>query len=119
MGCEGAGRDEVVVDSVIEFYGFGFADIDTDEGPGLGGVFGFEVGTGSCDAGPYCCGAIVVKSHAVNDGFIFDEAEKAGLRVPRLGLCSDGSDFNVTESEGSERRDCFAAFVEACGDAEG
>ena len=119
LRCQGAGRDQVVLDSVLELNDLGLADVHADNRAYDAAVFGFEVCAGGGYARACRCGTVIVEAHAVDDRLIFHEAEEARLRVAGLRLTGNGTDLDVAEADTSQRGNALAALVEARGQAEG
>ena len=118
LRCQGAGRDQVVLDSVLELNDLGLADVHADDRAYSAAVFGFEVCAGGGNARACRCGTVVVEAHAVDDRLIFHEAEKARLRVAGLRLTGNSTDLDVAEADTSQRGNALTALVEACSQAE-
>jgi len=58
--------------------------------------------------------ADVVEAHAVDDGFIRDQAEEAGFGIAGLSFRCYGTDFNGTETQSAEGCDMLAVLIHAC-----
>ena len=86
-----------------------FAEVNTEQcvRPGRGGEAG--------DEGVY---ATVVEAHAVDDGFMFWQAEQARLRVARLRPRGDSADFDEAETGAVKGADGDTVFVQPGGEAE-
>ena len=60
----------------------------------------------------------VVKAHAVDDGFFWDDAKQARLWVARLGAWGDGADLHVAKTQAAERVNAASFFIKASGEAD-
>ena len=118
LRCQGAGRNQVVLDSVLKLNDLGLADVHADDRAYGAAVFGFEVCAGSSNTRTCRCGTVVVEAHTVDDRLIFHEAEEARLGVAGLRLTGNSTDLDVAEADTSQRGNALTALVEACSQAE-
>ena len=70
------------------------------------------------DVGGNNFGAVVVKSHAVNDCIDAWVAKDPGARVAGLAFWRNGPDLDVTEAQGRRRLREFRALVHSCSEAD-
>lgn len=118
LRCQGAGRNQVVLDSVLKLDDLGLADVHADDRAYGAAVFGFEVCAGGGNARASRCGTVIVEAHAVDNRLIFHEAEEARLRVAGLRLTGDSTDLDVAEADTSQRGNTLTALVEASSQTE-
>ncbi|CAH0326304.1 hypothetical protein SRABI128_05258 [Microbacterium sp. Bi128] len=111
-GGQAARADQVIGHRILEPDHLALADVHPDHGPDAG-VLALQGGAGGLQARGHRRGAVVVESHAVNDGPVLHEAEQPRRRVPGLGLAGDGADLHMAEAELRQRLDAVAFLVEA------
>ena len=63
--------------------------------------------------------AVVVKTHAVDDGLLLGQAEQARQGVARLCFRGDGAHFDKAEAQRGQRINISAVFVQPGGQADG
>src|SRR4030081_837518 len=98
-----AQTEDVVVDGAIEWRHGVLANIDAD----------YSGRSSRTQALGDAFGAIVRKSHPVDDALVVQQAENTRERVPRLGLWSDRPDLHMAEAEREPAVHGNAVLVEA------
>ena len=98
---------EVVIHGIFNRGGGIFTNVNAQDALEFGA---FDIGNQRIDA-------VVIETHAVDDGLVLRQAEQTWLGIAVLWTWGDGANFDETKTQSRQCIDVFAILVQTCGQA--